>query len=114
MKVSSYSFGSVDVDGRTYTGDIIILPDGRIVENWWRREGHRLCLDDIKQVLESNPEVVVVGTGASGMMKVTAEVEEALRKRGIELIVENTARACSTYNTISQVRRTALAIHLTC
>lgn len=33
--IERYSFGSISVGGRSYTSDLIVLPD-RIVADWWR------------------------------------------------------------------------------
>ncbi|RLE82999.1 MAG: hypothetical protein DRJ36_00055, partial [Thermoprotei archaeon] len=68
FRVNDYKFGEIVVEGKVYSKDLILLP-GRIVENWWRREGHELCLDDLKEVLKEDIEVLVVGTGYYGFMK---------------------------------------------
>ena len=67
--IDSYQFGRIVVSGKKYTSDVIIFPD-RVTDNWWRKTGHQLCLKDIAEVMTENPEVLVVGTGDSGLMKV--------------------------------------------
>ncbi len=37
--------------------------------------------------MTENPEVLVVGTGASGLMKLLPEVERGVETQGIKLIV---------------------------
>ena len=101
------------VNGKKYTSDVIIFPDS-VIDNWWRKIGHQLCLDDIAEVLTENPEVLVVGTGASGLVKVLPEVRQVVDARGIELIVEATDKACHTYNQFCHSRRAVAALHLTC
>jgi hypothetical protein len=85
--IDSYNFGQVVVNGKRYTSDVIIFPD-RVRDNWQRKTSHQLCLGDIAEVMTESPEVLVVGTGASGLMKVLPEVKEAVDARGIKLIVE--------------------------
>ena len=111
--IDSYRFGRVVVSGEEYTSDIIIFPD-RVRDNWWRMTGHQLSLGDIADVLTENPEVLVVGTGERGLVKVLPEVRQAVEARGIELITEATDGACHTYNQFCRSRRTVAALHITC
>ncbi|MBA7533279.1 hypothetical protein ES705_25514 [subsurface metagenome] len=111
--IDSYQFGLIVVNGKKYTSDVIIFPDS-VTDNWWRRTGHQLCLDDIVEVLAENPQVLVVGIGASGLMKVLPEVRQLVEAQGIELIVEATDKACHTYNQFCHSRRAVAALHLTC
>jgi len=60
------------------------------------------------------PEVLVIGTGASGLMKVLPEVEQALEPQGIKLIDQPTDEACQTYNRLCQSQKVVAALHLTC
>jgi len=78
------------------------------------KTGHKLRVEDIAEVMTENPEVLVVGTGASGLMKVLPEVEQAAQARGIKLIVETTDKACNTYNQLCQSQSVVAALHLTC
>ena len=111
--VDSYQFGLIVVNGKKYTSDVIIFPD-RVKENWWRKSGHQLCLEDIAEVIAENPEVLIVGTGASGLMKVLPEVQRAAQAQGIKLVAEPTSEACNTYNQLCPSQRVVAALHLTC
>jgi len=111
--IDDYSFGRMVIDGKTYTSDVIVFPD-HVQSSWWREEGHRLSLKDIEDVLVSRPEVLVVGTGSFGAMKVPAAVSGGIKEQGIELIVEKTAVAVRTYNQLSSGKRVIGAFHLTC
>ncbi len=111
--IDSYQFGRVVVSGKKYTSDVIIFPD-RVRDNWWRKTGHQLCLKDIAEVITENPEVLVVGTGASGLVRGLPEVERGVKTQGIKLIVEATDKACHTYNHICHSQRVVAALHLTC
>ncbi len=111
--IDSYSFGEIIVDGKTYTSDVIIYPS-RVDSTWWRKEGHRLQTEDVKEIIAEKPEVLVVGTGRSGMMRVAPEVEKLLKSLNIQLVVENTERACQEYNRLKDSRKVVAALHLTC
>lgn len=112
-QIEGYSFGKLIVDGRSQQQDLIILP-GRVLAGWWRKEGHVLHPDDLEAVFSAQPELLVVGQGASGLMQVAPETVQALDKAGIELIAQPTAEACETYNRLCGQRSVAAALHLTC
>ena len=67
------------VDGQTYTSDLIIFPE-KIKDSWWRKSGHRLCLEDLEDVFQEKPEVLVIGTGFYGLMKTEEEVKRGRGK----------------------------------
>ncbi len=112
-RIEHYRFGVITVDGQRHTRDLIILPD-RVIAGWWRQEGHVLHPGDLTVVFEAAPEVLVVGTGAYGMMRVTEETHRALEAAGIRLIAAPTAEAVKTYNELRERERVAAALHLTC
>lgn len=112
--INSYDFGRIIVDGQRYTSDVIVLPD-RVKDSWWRREGHRLHIEDIERVIQKEkPDVLVVGTGYSGLMRVLPETEKYLKSNGIELIAQSTREACETFNRLVKSKRVMAALHLTC
>lgn len=112
--VEHYSFGTMVIDGNRYDNDVILFED-TVKDNWWRNEGHELCVADIDPAVEEfNPEIVVVGTGKFGMMKVLPETETFLLSRQIRLIVQKTSQACETYNKLIGSERVLGAFHLTC
>jgi len=111
--IEFYDFGQIVIASKKYVGDLIIFPD-RIQDRWWRKVGHQLCVGDIRDVVEEKPEVLVVGTGYSGLLRVLPETKDYLKSKGIELIAERTSKACETYNRLSKSRRVVAALHLTC
>ena len=113
--IESYVSGrSMRVDGKTYTTDIKIIGD-TIKDNWWRRDGHRLLSDDIVDILESRPDVLVVGTGYAGNLEIPANLRRDLAERGVRLLSERTAEAVALFNRLrNQEENVAGAFHLTC
>ncbi|MCM8778367.1 MAG: MTH938/NDUFAF3 family protein [Candidatus Omnitrophica bacterium] len=112
-RIERYRFGEIIIDGKTYRTDVIVYP-GKIDASWWRKKGHSLCLEDIKETLEEKPEVIIIGIGASGLMEVLEEVKKKTKDLGIELIIQPTDKACQEYNKISLKKKTAACLHLTC
>lgn len=111
--VDHYRFGEIVIDGRRYSKDVIIFPEG-IDDNWWRAKGHVLLPWDIQQVLQAKPEVLIVGCGNAGRLQVLPETEDVLRGAGIEIIVARTGPACDAYNRLRESKRVVAALHLTC
>ena len=111
--IDSYQFGEIVISGTKYSSDVIIFHD-KVIDNWWRKTGHELCPADIAEVLKESPGVLVVGTGASGMMKVLPKLKEIVQAQGIELIIETTDKACDIYNQLCHSQRVVAAFHLTC
>ncbi len=114
MKIDSYSFGRIVIDGHAYTSDVIIYRD-RVDASWWRKEGHRLQPEDIADALDEHPGILIIGTGHDGVMAVPKEVRAYIESRGIEARIEKTAKAVELYNALQGKKTLVLAaLHLTC
>jgi hypothetical protein len=111
-RIDDYRFGHVTVDGRELTRDVIVLP-GRIVENWWRRDGHALCWEDLEDVIDELPARLVVGLGADQRMRPDPATLDRLRERGIDVECLPTDRAVERFAELDPAM-TAAALHLTC
>jgi hypothetical protein len=111
-ELTEYSFGSITVDGEQHTRDLIVLP-GRVLPDWWRREGHSLAMEDLDEVVDELPERLVLGCGHDGRLKPPAAVLDQLRARGVEVEAMPTADAVRRYSELDP-ERTAAALHLTC
>ncbi len=113
MKIESYSFGSIMIDGESFTNDLIIFP-GKIDASWWRKRSHKVELEDIPKLLEAEVDVIIFGTGAYGLMKIDKKVIEHFANRNIEVILEKTGKAVNAFNEISESKKVIAALHLTC
>ncbi|AEB09021.1 Mth938-like domain-containing protein [Desulfobacca acetoxidans] len=113
MRIDSYEFGRIVVEGQSFSQDIILLPDG-IQDSWWRQESHLVQLQDVAAALASKPEVFIVGQGQPGKMRVDEALKQYLRQNQIELLEMPTKTACATYNELSPRRKVVAALHLTC
>ncbi|ADM27848.1 protein of unknown function DUF498 [Ignisphaera aggregans DSM 17230] len=114
-KIDYYDFGVIVIDNKEYNRDIIISPSLGIIENWWREEGHRLKLIDIRDYLLEKADLVVIGTGYDGMMYVDNEVIQWFNSRGIEVKIARSREAVEIYNkAVEEGKKVLLFIHLTC
>ena len=114
-RIERYDFGVMVVDGVTYRRDLIV-GDKVLKKEWWRREGHKLYLEDIKEYLdEYEPEVLVVGTGYYGYMEVQRDLLNYAEKKGIKVIAKPTSEAVEVFNELAgKGVRVIGAFHLTC
>ena len=112
--IDEYAFGRITIDGTTYTSDVIIYPD-HVDDSWWRLTGHKLQPEDLADVFAAQPEVLVVGQGRPGLMRVVEATRRAASERGIELVVCRTLEACDHYNELAaEGKKVLAALHLTC
>ncbi len=113
-KIDYYDFGVMVVGGKEYRSDLIITPK-KVVSDWWRLEGHRLQIPDVRDYLLEDADEVVIGTGYSGLMSVDDDVIQAFKKRGKEVHVARTREAVRIYNELVDKGKKVLAFfHLTC
>ena len=95
--IEEYRFGSITINGRTYTNDVEVRWDDEVL-NWQREESHVIDLNCIERALKENPEVIVIGTGEAGFAEVTEEAQEEIKSRGTKLIIDKTEQAIKTFN----------------
>lgn len=113
MKIEEYKFGSFVIDGRKYLDDIKII-NGK-ARCWSARERHILKLVDVKDLIESKPEIILIGTGASGLLQVSAEIKDEIMRKRIALYTDKTDSACKIFNEIiKKGKRVAALFHATC
>src|SRR6202162_2244234 len=97
VRIANFSFGSIEIDGRTYPPDVII-DRGKVRK---RRKGaskrHR---DSYGHTPLSADEQIpwdcrrlVIGTGAAGALPVMEAVKAEARHRKVDLVVAPTKRA---------------------
>jgi hypothetical protein len=114
MNISGYCFGTIDIGGRTYTSDVIITPE-RVIDGWWRQQGHALAVADLDDVLAARPDVLVIGTGYFGRMSVSHDTRRYLETQGIQVRDARTGEAVHDFNELQKSRgRVVAALHLTC
>lgn len=113
--IDSYGFGRIVVDKVLYDKNVIVFPD-RVQPNWWRKEGHLLQREDLREAVEDfKPETVVIGRGKFGMMKVDNSYRNELEKSGIRIHAENTDKSVKMFNRLLLAGSKVMgAFHLTC
>lgn len=114
MHIDSYQFGRIVVDGTAYHSDCLIVA-GSVLPDWRRSQGHILAAEDVQPVIAAKPATLIVGCGASGLIKVAQETRQVLRQKNIELVALDTYGAVAKFNELTaKGENVAAALHLTC
>ena len=113
VKIEHYSFGKIIIDGNTYISDVILYPD-RLDSSWWREEGHYLRPTDLIDAISAKPDIIVLGTGYSGMMVVPDETVTFIKSKGIDVHEERTGLAVELFNSLQGTKKVIAALHITC
>jgi len=104
----------MEIDGKTYNRDLILVP-GKVLHPWIRRRGHHLAMEDLELILAEPPRILIVGTGIFGRMQVGSGLIHALEDRGVTCRVLRTHDAAAAYNEAREDGSDcAGAFHLTC
>ena len=113
--ITNYHFGSVTINGKIFRDDIVASSNGKV--KLWKREKHHLFqLEDIKEeVLETHPGIVIFGTGAYGMARLSPEAKEFIQDNNIEMIIQKTGAAMKSFNSLVKKGKNVIGFfHLTC
>ena len=114
MRIDTYRFGEMVVEGVTYHNDIIVFPQ-YVLDSWWRKKGHEVHFEDLGEIWkQKDTEVLVIGKGEPGYMDINLETKKVLESRGVEVVVLPTKQAWKAYNTLRETRTVVGAFHLTC
>jgi hypothetical protein len=114
MRITEYEFGRIAIADKTYTSDLIVAPD-KVIESWWRKQGHNLQIEDLDDIVNAKPDMLIIGTGYYGRMQVPDETRHFLEQRGIKVLQAKTGEAVSEFNRLqNEYARIVAALHLTC
>lgn len=117
VQINGTEFGKIVVNNKTYNYDIIIDATGIVakrknVSEKWYGTHHVICTEEIKDLLASKPQVLVIGIGQYKACRLEQGVEKVCEKYGTKLIIEPTPKAIKTFNE-TEARKAGL-FHVTC
>lgn len=114
MQITEYSFGKITINDMTYQSDVIITATD-VKADWWRKQGHNLAIVDLTDILQANPEVLIIGSGYFGRMQVPEVTRDFLKEKGIQTEILPTADAVKKFNQLQKTcAHLVAALHLTC
>ena len=116
--IDSFKFGAIFIDGKKYKRDVFLFPDGTLRERkrgFWRLGSHSIKKEEVGELIEASPDIVIIGTGAMSRAKLTPDAESAVREANAELMVLPSKEAARKWNEqIGLGKRVAALIHITC
>lgn len=95
------------VNDRRLTSSFILSPD-RLIDAWSVTDPRALAAADLEPLLALDPEVLLLGTGATQVFPAAA-VMAACLSRGVGLEVMNNAAAARTFNVLASEGRKVVA-----
>jgi hypothetical protein len=119
--IERFEWGLFQINGEVHSAegmgvgkDICIV--GGVVQPWQERKGHRLKIKMVLPALKPEVEILVIGNGVNGAIRVPEKTRQAVKTAGVvELIIEKTPAACEVYNRLArQGKAVALLAHGTC
>ncbi len=114
MVISGSGFGWIETDSGRFDHDIVIFPDGRVVNRYdlLRGDNHRFGPTEARTVLDSTQADIVLGTGQYGLVRISAETTEFLKGIGVRLHASRTPKAVETFNRLAGPK--CAVFHVTC
>jgi hypothetical protein len=114
MQISDYEFGRIAVADKTYTSDVIVAPE-QVIDSWWRKQGHILQIEDLDDIVNAKPDMLIIGTGYYGRMQVPDTTKQYLEEQGIKVLQAKTRDAVTEFNQLQkEYARIVAALHLSC
>ncbi len=118
MRIESTSFGDITIDGKTYDHDVVIRLDGDIEKRKKKLSkelygtSHMVSKDEAKFVFEEGSELLVIGSGQQGNVRLSPEAETYLAKKGCKIAIRPTPEALRIFN---EARGKKIGLfHVTC
>jgi hypothetical protein len=112
--IEEYHFGSITISGKIYNYDVELRWTGEVLK-WQREEGHSIGEEDVNGAIAGNPDLIVIGTGESGLAEVSEGVKEKILSEGIGLMIEKIGKAITIFNNEQKRGRKVIGLfHLTC
>ncbi len=109
--VQACSPGRIRIREQVITDNVLLTPE-RVVMAWTTKSPDALAETDFEAVFATDPEVIILGTGAA-LVFPNPKLNAAVLGRGIGFEVMDTAAACRTYNVLAlEGRRVSAALLL--
>ena len=118
MAIEGTEFGSITIDGKTYEYDVIIRLSGEVEKRRKKLSkeqygtSHILSKAEAKSVFEDGCELLVIGAGQQGNVRLSPEAGAYFEKKGCQVMVQPTPEAIGSFNE-SRAKKIGL-MHVTC
>ncbi len=99
---------SITVNGKPYARSLALTPEA-VISDWQAKPVAELADSDFDALLETAPEIVLLGTGPDNVFP-PRELMFAFARRGIGLECMDTAAAARTFNVLANEGRQVAAV----
>jgi hypothetical protein len=102
--IDSTKFGSITIAGEVYEHDVVIRLNGKVEKRKKKLSkavfgtSHMISLEEAKDLYEKGAEQVVIGTGQSGMVKLSEVAEKYFGEKKCKVSLLPTPEAISAWN----------------
>ncbi len=112
VKINGTKFGEITINGKPYDSDMTVFWDGKLS---YRTKEHTFEVGELLTVMRPGPEIIVIGTGDEGVLRIAPEVNQIAEQKGIKIYAEKTLKATELFNAFSdQGKKVAGVFHVTC
>ncbi len=117
-KIDKTKFGSITIAGKKYENDILIRLNGNVEKRKKKLSkevfgtSHIISLAEAEYAFEGGAEKIIIGTGQSGMVKLSDEAVDFFRKKDCQPILLLTPQAILEWNKAKG--KTIGLFHITC
>ena len=106
-RIHSYSAGTIVIEETTYSSSLILSSD-TIIDDWQPDDISQLSPDDLDQIIDLEPELVLLGTGTR-LLFPGHEITMAFYSKNIGIEVMDTGAACRAFNFLTADGRKVVA-----
>jgi len=116
--ISGTQFGSITVERKIYDHDIVINLKGEVIKRKKKLSkkvygtSHTVSLEEAKFILQENAEIVIIGNGQHGVLRLSDEAKEYFRKKHCKVQVLPTPEAVEAWN--NEEGNAVGMFHITC
>lgn len=117
-KIDKTKFSSITVSGENYEKDILIRLNGKVEKRKKKLSkevygtSHILSLAEAEDVYEKGAELIIIGSGQEGMLKLSDESAGFFEKKGCKVELLPTPEAIQAWN---KAKGSTIGLfHITC
>ena len=116
--IQKTDFGSITIDDEIYEHDVVIRMSGKVKKRKKKLSkqkygtSHTVSLDEAKHILDEGAKHLIIGTGQSGMLKLSGEAEEYFKENKCSVELLPTPQAMELWNKAKG--KTVGMFHVTC
>ena len=102
--IDNTKFGSITIAGKLYDHDLIIRSNGRIEKRKKKMSksiygtSHMISLAEAQYVYEEGAELIIIGAGQNGMVKLSGEADDYFHQQNCAVKILPTSEAIRYWN----------------